>query len=200
MKSFIREVLITLIIAVIIFVLLQVSVQNFIVDGRSMQPNLQHGERIFASKVAYYFSEPERGDVAILRPPYAPEPPLIKRLIALPGDTVAVKDGAVYINGIELDEPYIQEPPNYELPERTIPEGEYFFLGDNRNNSSDSHTGWTVPRENILAKAWFSYWPSSSWGVIDHYPLNEQLEEPPEEPAETTWLPNYLPVLEAATW
>jgi signal peptidase I len=200
LKSLIREVLITLVIAVIIFLLLHFSIQNFIVEGHSMQPDLQDGERIFASKVTYYFSEPERGDVIILRLVSEQGTPLIKRLIALPGDTVAVKDGAVYINGTKLNEPYIKEPPAYELSERTVPEGEYFFLGDNRNNSSDSHTGWTIPRKNIIAKAWLAYWPPSQWGIIDHYPLDEQLEEPAEEQPETVSLFDDIPALGAAAW
>jgi len=144
-----------------------------------MEPGLQDGQQILINKVVYYFHEPERGDIIILHPPppYSPdETPFIKRIIALPGDTVEVEDGAVYVNGLKLDEPYIKEPPVYTFRQKKIPEGEYFVLGDNRNYASDSHTGWTVPRQNIIGKAWLSIWPLNEWGFVPNYPLNEQIE------------------------
>jgi len=144
-----------------------------------MEPGLQDEQQILINKVVYYFHEPERGDVIILRPPppYNPEAtPFIKRIIALPGDTIEVKNGAVYVNGLKLDEPYIKEPPAYNLQQKKIPENEYFVLGDNRNNANDSHNGWTVPRQNIIGKAWLSIWPPGEWGLVPNYSLNEQLE------------------------
>jgi signal peptidase I len=155
-----------------------------------MEPSLQDGQQLLINKVVYYFHKPERGDVIILHPPppYSPkELPFIKRIIALPGDTIEVKNGAVYVNGLKLDEPYIKEPPTYNLPPKKIPENEYFVLGDNRNNTSDSHNGWTVPRQNIIGKAWLSIWPLSEWGLVQNYPLNKQLESSSASsfPAET---------------
>jgi len=144
-----------------------------------MEPGLQDEQQLLINKVVYYLHEPERGDIIILRPPppYSPqETPFIKRIIALPGDTIEVKNGAVYVNGSKLDEPYIKEPPVYNFQQKKIPENEYFVLGDNRNNASDSHTGWTVPRQNIIGKAWLSIWPPSEWGLILNYSLSEQLE------------------------
>jgi signal peptidase I len=146
-----------------------------------MEPGLQDGQQLLINKVVYHFHEPERGDIIILHPPppYNPEvTPFIKRIIALPGDTIEVKNGAVYVNGFILDEPYIKEPPTYNFPQRKIPQDEYFVLGDNRNNASDSHNGWTVPRQNIIGKAWISIWPLSKWGLVENYPLDDQLGDP----------------------
>jgi len=144
-----------------------------------MEPGLQDEQQLLINKVVYYFREPERGDIIILHPPppYSPKAtPFIKRIIALPGDTIEVKNGAVYVNGLKLDEPYIKEPPAYNFQQKKIPEDEYFVLGDNRNNANDSHVWGTVPRQNIIGKAWLSIWPPSEWGLVPNYSLNEQLE------------------------
>ena len=190
MRAFLREILVILIVAIVIFFLLQIVFQKAGVNGYCMEPGLQDGQQLLINKVVYYFHEPERGDVIILHPPppYSPkELPFIKRIIALPGDTIEVKNGAVYVNGLKLDEPYIKEPPAYNLPPKKITENEYFVLGDNRNNTSDSHNGWTVPRQNIIGKAWLSIWPLSEWGLVQNYPLNKQLESSSASsfPAET---------------
>jgi len=175
MRTFFRDTVITLVLALVIFLLLQATVQSFIVVEHCMEPGFQEGERLLVNKVVYHFHEPEMGDVIILHPPFDSKAVYIKRIIALPGDTVEVKMGAVYVNGSKLDEPYIKEPPSYNFPETQIPENEYFVLGDNRNNANDSHKGWTVPRQNIIGKAWLSIWPPEEWGLVTHYPLQEQL-------------------------
>jgi signal peptidase I len=180
MKAILREVALTLILAIIIFLLLHATVQSFVIYENCMEPNFHEGERLLVNKVVYHFTDPKRGDVIILHPPLDPEAVYIKRIIALPGDTVEVKGGAVYVNGTKLDEPYVKEPPSYTFPLTKVPENEYFVLGDNRNIANDSHKGWTVPRKNIIGKAWFSYWPSSEWGLVHHYPLAEQLASPSE--------------------
>ena len=82
--------------------------------------------------------------------------------------------GAVYVNGSQLDEPYIKTSPNYTFSQQKILENEYFVLGDNRNNSNDSHNGWTVPRQNIIGKAWLSIWPPSEWRLVPSYPLQDE--------------------------
>ncbi len=175
MKKVFLEVLIVLAAALVIFFLLQATLQSFIIVERCMEPNFHEGERILVNKVVYNFHEPERGDVIILHPPFNPDLVYIKRVIALPGDTVEVKNEAVYVNGTRLDEPYAVTP-TYTYPETKIPEDEYFVLGDNRNNANDSHRGWTVSGEDIIGKAWIIFWPPGDWGLVDHYPLEEQLE------------------------
>ena len=168
-----REVVITVLIAVAIFALLRLTVQSYTVVMSSMLPNFQEGDCIMVSKVAYRASDPQRGQVVIFSPPFDSPHPYIKRIIGLPGETVEIKDETVFVNGIALVEEYTMEPPNYTMAATQVPEDEYFVLGDNRNNSNDSHTGWTVPRDRIIGKAWFLYWPPGRWGVVKHYAYPE---------------------------
>ena len=175
MKSFFREFLLTLILALVIFFLLQTTVQTFVVVGSSMEPNLYEEERLVVNKVVYRLHEPERGDVIVFLPPNGHRPEYIKRVIGLPSETIEIKSGAVYINGSKLNESYIKEMPKYNLSQRKIPEDKYFVLGDNRNNSNDSHNDWTVPRQNIVGKAWLAIWPPNTWGVVPNFSLPEQL-------------------------
>ena len=174
MRTF-REIIITLILAVAIFFSLHFTVQSFIVVGSSMEPTFHNGQRILITKIAYNFHEPERGDVLVFHPPDNQQADYIKRIVALPGDTVEIKEETVYVNGTQLDEPYIKAPPRYTFHHDEIPENSYFVLGDNRNNSNDSHNDWLVPRQNIIGKAWLSIWPPNEWGLAANYPLAEQL-------------------------
>jgi signal peptidase I len=176
MKVF-REIIITVLIAVAVFAVLRLTVQSSTVLMSSMEPNFYHGDTIMVNKVNYRFSDPQRGQVIIFNPPFDSPHPFIKRVIGLPGDMVEVKDGKVFVNGTALDEEYIMEPPNYTMPPTEVPAKKYFVLGDNRNNSNDSQDGWTVPRNNIIGKAWFVYWPPSRWGVVRHYSYPELYPE-----------------------
>ena len=171
MKTFFREFLITTILAVVVVLLLQASFQTFVIYMSSMEPNFHEGQRLVVNKAVYIFGDPQRGDVVIFDAPGNRTGDYIKRAIALPGDTVEVKDGTVFINGSKVAEPYVKDSPEYTLEPQKIPANMYFVLGDNRNNSDDSHNGWLVPRQNIVGKAWLSIWPIDEWSVVPAYSL-----------------------------
>lgn len=176
MKTFFREILITLTLAVVVFFVIQTTVQTFVVMGSSMEPSLHNGQRLLVNKAVYYLnlSEPERGDVIVFKLTNR-QADYVKRIIAKPGDTVEVKTGVVYVNGSPLEESYIKNPPSYTIEQQKILSNTYFVLGDNRDNSDDSHSGWVVPRQNIIGKAWLLIWPPNEWGLVPNYSLQEQL-------------------------
>lgn len=176
MRGIVREIVITLGLALVIFFVLQTTIQSSIVDGSSMQPGLENGQRLIVVKAAYRFSDPQRGDIVIIHPPVAPQKQWVKRVIGLPGDTVEIKNGTVYVNNIALAEPYIMEAPEYTYGPVTVPQDNFFVMGDNRNNSTDSHYGWTVPRENLVGEVWLRIWPFSNWGVVHGYPINAEVQ------------------------
>jgi len=171
MKIF-RDIIAPILLGLAIFALFHVTVGSFKVYGSSMLPTIEEGEYIMVSKAAYFFGEPQRGDIIVFDSPQDPKSDLIKRIIAVPGDTVEIRDDKVSVNGIPLAEPYTLEPPHYLMMPEEIPPGHYFVLGDNRNNSSDSHRGWTAPRQNIVGKAWITYWPPYRWRLIPGYKVN----------------------------
>ena len=175
MKAFFRELIITAVLALVVFFALRFTIDTVIIIGISMEPSFHSEQRILISKVTYRIHEPERGDVIVFRPTNSEKGEFIKRIIALPNDTVEVKDDAVYVNGTRLKEPYIKNTPSYYLDKKKIPADNYFVLGDNRNQSNDSHNGWVVPRQNIVGKAWLSIWPPPEWGLVPEYSLHEQL-------------------------
>lgn len=170
MNTFIKDILIPFLIAVLIYCGFQATMEQYIIHQTSMLPNLVEGQRLFINKLAYLWSKPDRGDIIIFHEPGAPKGiPLIKRIIGLPGEEVEVKSGAVYIDGIVLNEPYIREAPAYRYTLLEVPEGHYFVLGDNRNVSRDSRFGWTVAGDDIIGKALFSVWPPGEWGLAPNY-------------------------------
>lgn len=173
-----REVLQTVALALVIYAVIQLTVQTNKVYGSSMEPGLHQGQYVLVNKLVYLkvgeryvFHPPQRGDVVVLRP-VGRENLLIKRVIGLPGDTVEIASGKVYINGKPLAEPYIMEPPINPLPPTKIPQGSYFVQGDNRNHSLDS-ASWQsigpIPRENIVGQAWLSFWPPSNVGRVPNF-------------------------------
>jgi signal peptidase I len=192
-SSLFREIVETLLLTVVIFVLVNTITGRYRIDGSSMEPNLHDSEYVIVNRITYRLlvpigighapaggeyvdimgitfrrlSPPQRGDVIVFQREGTRE--FIKRVIGLPGDTVAVQGGHVLVNGIALDEPYIAQPNAYTMEPRRIGPNEYFVLGDNRNNSSDSHSWGTVPLNTIDGKAWVTYWPPKDWGVVPHF-------------------------------
>lgn len=162
----ILDILETIFLALALYLVIQGVSERIRIDGSSMEPNLHHGEFVIVSKLNYRFGSPERGDVVVFDFPRNITQEYIKRVIGLPGDQVQIKEGEIYINDVLLSEPYLESEPNYEgLWE--VPENTYFVLGDNRNNSSDSHNWGMVPVENLVGEALLIYWPPSSWGLVN---------------------------------
>jgi signal peptidase I len=165
-KRFVLDILETLILAVVLYFGINAVSARVRVDGFSMTPTLQDGEYILVNKLAYKTGEPTRGDIIVFIFPVNPQEDLIKRVIGLPGETVSVHSGIVSVNGVPLTEPYIASPPAYD-GDWVIPEGQLFVLGDNRNDSRDSHQWRFLPMENVIGKAVLIYWPPEEWQVIN---------------------------------
>jgi signal peptidase I len=180
-KVLLRDFVTIVVIAGVLVLILQAVVQKFIVDGHSMDNTLQNGQQFMVNKVVYNLHEPERGDIIVFHPPTEVDTDdYIKRIIGLPGETIFINEGTVYIidtegTVTELEEPYIELESNRSLAAVTIPEGEYFVMGDNRGNSADSRNGWTLERENIIGKAWVTIWPPSLWGLIPNHDYEEEI-------------------------
>jgi len=156
-------------IAVIVCVLLiTYVVQAFKVQGTSMSPELADGERILVNKFIYYVGEIHRDDVVVFWYPEDPDLSFIKRVIALPGETVEIRSGAVYVNGRLLEEPYVSErnADHRSFPPQEIRPGHYFVLGDNRRGSNDSRSWGLVPERYIYGKAILRLWPPEAMGVV----------------------------------
>src|SRR5687768_1597551 len=179
----VREVVETLLLAALIFFLVRLVVLNFRVDGESMLPNLDDGQMLLVNRNAYQyfdfggeryypFDPPERGDVIVFDPPTGSDKPYIKRVIGLPDEEVTFSDGKVFIDGELLDEDYIEERTGcgrrLDHCDVVVPDGYVFVLGDHRTNSSDSRSFGAVPVENIVGKAWLSYWPADDVGFVPH--------------------------------
>lgn len=175
MKTFLREIVITVALALVIFLVARATIQTYEVFKSSMEPNFIEGQRVVVNKAVYWFGEPQRGDVVIFKAPNVKGEEYIKRVIGVPGDTVEVVQGVVYVNGKELEEPYIKNSFTYSMNKATVPPDSYFVLGDNRDVSNDSHLGWFMPRSNLIGKAWLVTWPPSDWGTVPAYALSEQL-------------------------
>jgi signal peptidase I len=160
-----RDLLISAGISVLIITFLYQPVR---VEGTSMQPELRDQDRLFINKFAYRFENISRGDVVVFHYPRDLEKSYIKRVIALPGDTLRIDDGRVYVNGQRIEESYV--PRRYRdgrsMPEIVIPQGDYFVMGDHRSISSDSRDFGPVDRQLIYGKAAFIYWPADNMGVI----------------------------------
>jgi signal peptidase I len=201
---FARELLETIVLTLIIFLVVRANITMYRVDGTSMVPTLHDGAYLIVNKTiyfhfdknalrnwlpgpdrqgtdtAYLFHPPQRGDIVVLNPPVPTNKPFIKRVIGLPGDHIAVHDGKVYVNDVPLDEPYIASPPVYRYPQGVaengvyiVPDGHVFVLGDNRNNSQDSHSFGAVPLDRIVGQALVIYLPIDDAGLIPHHRYSE---------------------------
>lgn len=175
-KAFFRELIETILLAVVLFVIINTLTARVRVDGPSMEPSYYHNNRVVVSKASYWFGEIERGDVIVFPAPPNPEEDYIKRVIGLPDDQVRVTNGVVYVNDNPLEEPYIMAPPIANMRQTTVPPGMVFVMGDNRNVSSDSRSWGPLNIEEIIGKAVFVYWPFDQIRVVEHFELNGALD------------------------
>jgi signal peptidase I len=167
---FLVDILETLVLSIVLFISINMISARIRVDGASMEPTLVSGEYVIINRLSYRLGSPQRGDIIVFHFPRDPKEEYIKRVIGLPGDEVEVKNGTVYVNGQLFDESYLNVKMDYFGTWR-IPADQLFVLGDNRNNSSDSHDWGTVPMDYVVGKAVIVYWPPPAWGLIDHIRL-----------------------------
>ncbi len=163
-----REIIETIILTLLIFWMVNAVTGRFRIEGQSMEPTLHEGQYVLINKLSYLLAEPQRGDIIVLEFPNDPSKDFIKRVVAVSGDHIEINNGQVRINGVLLDEPYIKAAPTYS-DDQIVPDGQYYVLGDNRNNSHDSHSWSFLPRDEIVGKAWLIYWNIDDWGFVPHY-------------------------------
>ncbi len=164
-----REIIETLVLTAAIFLGVRVLVQNYKVEGYSMEPTLDDGQYLLINKVGMHFHQVDRGDIIVFQYPLDPSKSFVKRVIGVPGDTVEIRDQQTIVDGHLVREPYIRAPENAVYPRTVVPPGEYFVLGDNRNNSSDSRAWGMLPERDVIGLAWVSYWPPPRWAVVHEY-------------------------------
>jgi signal peptidase I len=178
-------------------VILALGIRQFVAEARyipseSMRPTLEVNDRLIVEKVSYLFNQPERGDIVVFSPTerlQQENPSLkdafIKRVIGLPGESVEVHDGRVFINNEPIEENYTFDPPDYQWGPEVVPDDSYLVLGDNRNNSYDSHFWGFVPRENIIGRAVVRFWPPDRLGGIGPEPPYSDESTPEPVPSES---------------
>ncbi|NER80748.1 MAG: signal peptidase I [Leptolyngbya sp. SIO1D8] len=161
-------------IAIVIAVLMRLFVaEPRFIPSNSMEPTLHIGDRLLVEKISYRFRSPHPKDIIVFRPPpqlreygYTGKQAFIKRIIATPGETITVMDHQVFVDGIPLPESYVLEAPDYNMVPVTVPPGTVFVMGDNRNDSNDSHVWGFLPEDNIIGLARFRFWPFSRFGSV----------------------------------
>lgn len=181
-RATVGEVATALLVAIPFAFLIRATVAEArFIPSESMTPTLEVGDRLLVEKVSGRFTTPKRGDILVFYRPHQPsasaglwrwlgltaDVPLIKRVVGLPGETLSVAGGRVFINGKALPEPYVQEPPSYSLSPVTVPRDHLFMLGDNRNNSVDSHVWGPLPTGNVIGQAIARFWPITRVGPAD---------------------------------
>ncbi len=203
MKTIAKEIAITGLLVIFVFVFITISLQNTIVVGPSMLPTIKDDQRIFVNKmvylrfdretvknfipwvddstnpVTYPFHAPRRGEIVVFHPPGQPDTEFIKRVIGIAGDKIEIRRGQVVLNGITMEEPYVvyKSFSNENRNEVTVPEGTFFVMGDNRSQSEDSRAFGPVPQVNIIGKAWLTYWPRSELGFIRPFNIDRVINE-----------------------
>jgi signal peptidase I len=183
MRVLVRELIETVILALLIFLVLQFSVQNFRVEGSSMESTLEEGDYLLVNKMVYFrispedfntffpfldereeslyaFHQPRFGEIVIFHYPRDPSRDFVKRVIGVPGDEVEIRNGQVYLNGEALDETYVDRADRGSMEPTIVPPDSYFVLGDNRRASNDSRDWGFVPSEQMIGRAWIGYWPA----------------------------------------
>ncbi len=167
------EILQTLVIAGLLIAFFRAFLfQNYVVEGQSMLNTLFPGERVIVSRISYIIGRPARGDVIVLQYPLNPSRDFVKRIIGLPGETVAIVDGQVFINGHPLPpETYVVYPSHADMAPLQLGPDEYFVMGDNRAGSSDSRVWGPLPARRIIGKAWLIYYPFDKFGLVQHVDL-----------------------------
>ncbi len=163
-----REIVETALLTAIIFLLVNAATGRFEIDGSSMEPNLHHDERVIVDKVTYLVGQPQRGDVVVFALENQPKD-YIKRVIGLPGETIEISNGVVYVDGRPLEEPYALPAPGDARPAVRLAADEYFVMGDNRGNSQDSRSFGPIRRGDIVGRAWIVYWPPAEWSIVPHH-------------------------------
>ncbi|MCC6454814.1 MAG: signal peptidase I [Caldilineaceae bacterium] len=168
-----RELVETIVLSLVIFLLIRQVVQNYRIESHSMEPNFYEGQFILVNKLAYRLGSPERGDVLVFHNPNNVDEDYIKRVIGLPGDNLDIHDGTVFING----KPLVEEYPIHEIPRSStygpvvIEPDHLFVMGDNRPQSQDSRSFGQLSEDLIVGKAWVRVWPFDKFGIIPHYDL-----------------------------
>ena len=191
LRVLVRESFETIILALLVFMVLHLSIQNYKVEGPSMEPTLNQNEYLIVNKLVYLrfdpaevidalpfyeggadeaaryvFHPPVRGEVVVFRSPRDQDRDFVKRVIGLPGETVEIVNGTVYVNGLELVEPYLDRKDNTTMAPVEVEQGTVFVLGDNRGASNDSRSWGPVPTENLIGRAWMRFWPLDHLGVL----------------------------------
>jgi signal peptidase I len=171
-RSLLREILETVLLTGVLFLIINTVTGRSQVNGSSMEPTLHNGQYLIITRITYWIRAPERGDIIVFHPPNNLGEDYIKRIVGLPGERVEIRQGKVWADGVALDEPYVSRASS-DSKSWTLGDGEYLVFGDNRNDSSDSRNWGPLEEESIVGKAWLSYWPPERWGIVKHHAFPE---------------------------